>query len=100
MVKDYEKPTAADPTSQGIIAILSIVSNIWVICTIFKRWIERKRNPYTNPIFNDTDDFAEAYKRIGPEEIKDKDGYEKLINYDDDTEEKPKEVIEQKLIVN
>ena len=100
LVKRGEKPTAVDPSAQGFIAILSITSNICVICTIFKRWIKKKRNPYTNPIFNDTDDFVEAYKRIGPEEIKDKEGYEKLINYDDDTEEKPKEVIEQKLIVN
>ena len=60
-----EKPTAADPSGQGIIAFLSIVVNICVVGTIIKRWIERKRNPYTNPIFNDTDDYMDAYRRIG-----------------------------------
>ena len=55
----------ADPSAQGLIAIMSIVSNICVISTIFKRWIERKRNPYTNSIFDDCEDYMEAYRRIG-----------------------------------
>ena len=64
LVKFEEKPTEADPSGQGIIAFLSIASNVCVICTIIKRWIKKNRNPYTQPIFNDCDDYLEAYKRI------------------------------------
>ena len=65
LVTPDQKPTEADPSAQGIIAFLSIFVNICVICTICKRWIERKKNPYTGPIFDDCDDYMEAYKRIG-----------------------------------
>lgn len=100
LVKKGEKPTQVDPSAQGIIAIMSIVSNVCVICTIFKRWILQKRNPYTNPIFYDTDDYKEAWKRIAKEDLgkdnkeSEKDGYEQLLN--DDDEEKAKLKIEQK----
>ena len=65
LVSVDEKPLSANPNGQGIIAFLSIIVNICVICTIFKRWIERNRNAYTHPIFNDSDDYIDAYKRIG-----------------------------------
>ena len=64
LVKIDEKPIEADPSGQGLIAFLSIAANVCVICTIIKRWIERKRNPYTHSIFDDCEDYIEAYKRI------------------------------------
>ena len=102
LITKGEKPIEADPSAQGFIAFMSIASNICVISTIFKRWITKKRNPYTHPIFYDTDDFMEAYKRIAQEDIKDKDndGYEKLLNNDDDEEKQKENNIEQKLLIN
>ena len=47
---------------------MSIFVNICVFSTIIKRWITRKKNPYTGPIFDDCDDFNEARKRIGEED--------------------------------
>ena len=57
LVKIDEKPIEADPSGQGLIAFLSIAANVCVICTIIKRWIERKRNPYTHSIFDDCEDY-------------------------------------------
>ena len=54
----------ADPSAQGLFAVLSLVINIYVICDIIKRWIEKKRNPYLKPIFDDSDDYKEAYNKI------------------------------------
>ena len=71
LVKINEKPIEAEPSGQGLIAFLSIVANVCVICTIIKRWIERKRNPYTHSIFDDCEDYIEAYKRIDNGETED-----------------------------
>ena len=38
--------------------------NIFVLFTIIKRWIEKKRNPYFKPIFDDCEDYKIAYKKI------------------------------------
>ena len=48
----------------GIFAVLSFTINCYVLSTIIKRWIEKKRNPYLKPIFEDSDDYKEAYKRV------------------------------------
>jgi len=65
--------TAADanPTAQGVVAILAIAVNVLVITNIIKRAKEQKKNPYTNEIFSDTRDFklameraAEAHKEV------------------------------------
>ena len=64
LVTKDQKSIEADPSAQGLIAFLSIAVNICVFCTICKRWIVKKRNPYTGPIFNDCEDYMEAFKRI------------------------------------
>lgn len=56
-------PTAADPTMQGVIAILALAANVIVLTIIIKRSIEQKKNPYTNEIFTDTKDFQLAMAR-------------------------------------
>lgn len=53
-------PTAADPTMQGVIALLALAANVIVLAIIIKRSIEQKKNPYTNEIFTDTRDFQLA----------------------------------------
>ena len=58
------EPKEADPSSQGFFAALSILINIYVICTIIKKWIENKKNPYFKAIFDDSEDYKEAYKKI------------------------------------
>ena len=56
-------PTAADPTMQGVIAILALAANVIVLAIIIKRAVEQKKNPYTNEIFTDTKDFQLALAR-------------------------------------
>ena len=56
-------PTAADPTMQGVIALLALAANVIVLAIIIKRSIEQKKNPYTNEIFTDTRDFQLAMAR-------------------------------------
>ena len=65
LVKKDVQPTEdeADPSYQGFFGALSLLVNICVICTIIKRWIEKKRNPYFKPIFDDSEDYKEAYKK-------------------------------------
>ena len=57
--------TAADanPTAQGVVAILAIVVNVLVITHIIKRAKEQKKNPYTNEIFVGTKDYKLAMER-------------------------------------
>ena len=57
------RPTAADPTMQGVIAILALAANVIVLAIIVKRSVEQKKNPYTNEIFTDTRDFQLAMAR-------------------------------------
>ena len=57
------RPTAADPTMQGVIAILALAANVIVLAIIIKRSVQQKKNPYTNEIFADTRDFREALAR-------------------------------------
>ena len=57
------RPTAADPTMQGVIAILALAANVIVLAIIIKRAVQQKKNPYTNEIFADTRDFREAMAR-------------------------------------
>lgn len=56
-------PTAADPTAQGVISVLSLMINVLAIAFIIKRSLEQKKNPYTNEIFTDTKDFQIAMSR-------------------------------------
>ncbi len=57
------RPTAADPTAQGVISILSIGINALALAIIIKRAKEQKKNPYKNEIFTDTKDFQLAMAR-------------------------------------
>ena len=57
--------TAADanPTAQGVIAIIALAANVICITAIIKRSIEQKKNPYKYEIFTDQKDFILAAKR-------------------------------------
>ena len=57
------RPTAADPTMQGVIAILALAANVIVLAIIIKRAVQQKKNPYTNEIFTDLRDFQLAKAR-------------------------------------
>lgn len=56
-------PTAVNPTAQGVVAIISLIANVIVLCVIIKRSVEQKKNPYKNEIFAGTKDFEEAMAR-------------------------------------
>ncbi|MEE1114956.1 MAG: DUF5692 family protein [Eubacterium sp.] len=53
----------ANPTAQGVVAILALAANVICIAVIIKRSIEQKKNPYTNEIFKGTRDFEQAMAR-------------------------------------
>lgn len=57
------RPAAADPTMQGVVAILALVVNVCVLAVIAKRSIEQKKNPYKNEIFTDQHDYKLAMAR-------------------------------------
>ena len=54
------QPTYANPTAQGVMAILV---NVLCITIIIKRSLEQKKNPYKNEIFTDQKDFQIAMAR-------------------------------------
>ncbi len=53
----------ANPTAQGVVAILSIVVNVICIAEIIKRSCKLGKNPYANEVFTDTKDFQIALER-------------------------------------
>ena len=53
----------ANPTAQGVVAILSIVVNVICITEIIKRSVKLGKNPYANEVFGDTKDFKLAMER-------------------------------------
>ncbi len=57
------QPTFADPTAQGVVAILALGANVVCITAIIKRAVEQKKNPYKNEIFTDQTDFRIAMAR-------------------------------------
>lgn len=57
------QPAYANPTAQGVMAILAIVVNVLCITIIIKRSLEQKKNPYKNEIFTDQKDFQIAMAR-------------------------------------
>ena len=57
------RPTSADPTMQGVIAILALAANVICLAVIIKRSLEQKKNPYKNEIFTDQEDFKLAMAR-------------------------------------
>ncbi len=57
------RPTTADPTMQGVVAILALAANVLCLAFIIKRSLELKKNPYKNEIFTDQEDFKLAMSR-------------------------------------
>ncbi len=57
------RPTTADPTMQGVVAILALAANVICLAFIIKRSLEQKKNPYKNEIFTDQEDFKLAMER-------------------------------------
>ncbi|MBR5789054.1 MAG: hypothetical protein IKX99_02990, partial [Lachnospiraceae bacterium] len=53
----------ANPTAQGVVAILALAANVICFAVILKRSFEQKKNPYKNEIFVGTRDFEEAMAR-------------------------------------
>ena len=53
----------ANPTAQGVVAILSIVVNVICITEIIKRSVKLGKNPYAHEVFTDTKDFKLAMER-------------------------------------
>ena len=58
------RPTAADPTAQGVVAIVALVVNVVILAVIIKRAKEQKKNPYKQEVFTDQKDFQEAMARV------------------------------------
>ncbi|MBE5906506.1 MAG: hypothetical protein E7277_06905, partial [Lachnospiraceae bacterium] len=56
-------PTAANPTMQGVVAIIALAANVLCLAVIIKRSKEQKRNPYRHEIFTDQRDFQIAMDR-------------------------------------
>ena len=57
------RPTAVNPTAQGVISIASLAINVLALAIVIKRSIQQKKNPYKNEIFTDTEDFKLAMAR-------------------------------------
>lgn len=57
------RPATADPTMQGVVAILALAANVLCFAFIIKRSLELKKNPYKNEIFTDQEDFKLAMTR-------------------------------------
>lgn len=58
------RPTAADPTAQGVVAIVALVVNVVILAVIIKRAKEQKKNPYKQEVFTDQKNFQEAMVRV------------------------------------
>ncbi len=56
-------PVAADPTMQGVVAVLALAANVIVLAVIIKRAKEQHKNPYKEEIFTDQRDFKLAMAR-------------------------------------
>ncbi len=53
----------ANPTAQGVMAILALVVKRNLHSVIIKRSIEQKKNPYKNDIWVGTRDYEQAMAR-------------------------------------
>lgn len=53
----------ANPTAQGVVAMLAIIANMVCISVIIKRSIEQKKCPYTKEIWVGTRDYEQAMSR-------------------------------------
>lgn len=57
------RPTSANPTMQGVIAVIALAANVICLMAIIKRAKQQKKNPYKNEIFTDQKDYKEAMVR-------------------------------------
>lgn len=57
------QPTYANPTAQGVIAIIALAANVVCLTAIIRRAVVQKKNPYKYEIFTDQKDFALAMER-------------------------------------
>lgn len=53
----------ANPTAQGVVAMLALIANVVCISVIIKRSIEQKKCPYTKEIWVGTRDYEQAMSR-------------------------------------
>ena len=53
----------ANPTAQGVVAMLAIIADVVCISVIIKRSIEQKKCPYTKEIWVGTRDYEQAMSR-------------------------------------
>lgn len=53
----------ANPTAQGVVAMLAIIANVIYISVIIKRSIKQKKCPYTKEIWVGTRDYEQAMSR-------------------------------------
>ncbi len=60
-------PSSANPTMQGIISILALAINVLALTAIIMRSVKVKKNPYTNEIFTDQEDYKKAMERADKE---------------------------------
>ena len=56
-------PTTANPSMQGVIAVLALAINVLALTAIIVRAVKTKTNPYKHEIFIDQKDFKEAFAR-------------------------------------
>lgn len=54
----------ANPTAQGVVAMLAIIANVICISVIIKRSIKQKKCPYTKEIWVGTRDYEQAMSRV------------------------------------
>ncbi len=57
------RPTAANPTMQGVVAVIALIANVVCMAMIIKRAKQQKKNPYKHEIFTDQKDFKLAMER-------------------------------------
>ncbi len=57
------RPTLVNPVPQGVISIISLAVNVFVLAIVIKRSVQMKKNPYKNEIFIDTKDYQLAMDR-------------------------------------
>lgn len=57
------RPTAANPTMQGVMAIVALAANVLCLSIIIRRSVQQKKNPYKNEIFTNQRDFKLAMAR-------------------------------------
>ncbi|MDO4521604.1 MAG: DUF5692 family protein [Eubacteriales bacterium] len=54
----------ANPTAQGVVALLALAANVICLAVIIKRSCKTKTNPYTNDVWVGTRDYEEALARV------------------------------------